>query len=123
MRQTQSGPEGGETPTGPLSHPDGGKLVITGRYVASRVELSSEHLVSRCWVHRRTHSMASKFGEITEDQVALIAVAIGAERIDGIASYSALRDEVPRRHRLSAMDLMQSQTRPREKIWEQKIRN
>lgn len=67
--------------------------------------------------------MASKIGEITEDQVALIAVAIGTERLDGIASYSALRKEVPKRHRLSAMDLIQSKKRPREKMWEQKIRN
>lgn len=67
--------------------------------------------------------MASKIGEITEDEVALIAVAVGAERHDGIASYSALRKEVPKRYRLSATDLQQSVTRPREEIWEQKIRN
>lgn len=67
--------------------------------------------------------MASKTGEITEEDVARIAVAIGAERADGIASYSALRREVPRRYALSAMDMVQSITRPREKIWEQKIRN
>ena len=67
--------------------------------------------------------MASKLGEITEDQIAMIAMAVGAERLDGIASYSALRKEVPKRHRLSPMDLMQSQTRKREKIWEQRIRN
>ncbi|GLH75764.1 hypothetical protein SSBR45G_06720 [Bradyrhizobium sp. SSBR45G] len=67
--------------------------------------------------------MASKIGEITEEEVALIAVAIGSERTDGIASYSALRKEVPRRHRLSALDMIQSTKRPREKMWEQKIRN
>lgn len=67
--------------------------------------------------------MASKIGEITEEDVALIAVAIGAERTDGIASYSALRREVPKRYALSSMDLVQSVTRPCEKIWEQKIRN
>ncbi|MBR0964561.1 hypothetical protein JQ554_12440 [Bradyrhizobium diazoefficiens] len=67
--------------------------------------------------------MASKIGEITEYEVAMIAVSIGAARSDGIASYSALRKEVPMRHRLSAMDLIQSKKRPREKMWEQKIRN
>jgi len=67
--------------------------------------------------------MASKLGEITEDEVALIAVEVAAERHDGIASYSRLRAEVPRRYRLSAADLQQSVTRPNEAIWEQKIRN
>jgi hypothetical protein len=67
--------------------------------------------------------MVSKIGEVTEDDVALIAVTIGSERHDGIASYDALRKEVPKRHSLSAMDLVQSVKRPREKMWEQKIRN
>lgn len=67
--------------------------------------------------------MASKPGEITEEEVALIAVQIGAERKDGIASYDNLRTEVPRRHRLTAADRKRSLTRPRELIWEQKIRN
>jgi hypothetical protein len=67
--------------------------------------------------------MPSKQGEITEEKVALIAVQIGAERIDGIASYDSLRREVPSRHRLSAADLQQSVTRQNEAMWEQKIRN
>jgi hypothetical protein len=65
--------------------------------------------------------MVSKIGEITEDEVALIAIAVGMEH--PYASYSALRKEVPKRHRLSTMDLQQSIKRPREKMWEQKIRN
>jgi hypothetical protein len=67
--------------------------------------------------------MGSKIGEITEDEVALIAVTIGTERLDGIASYAELRKEVPKRHRLSAMDTLQSIKRPREEMWEQKMRN
>jgi hypothetical protein len=67
--------------------------------------------------------MVSKIGEITEDEVALIAIAVGMAHPHGIASYSALRKEVPKRHRLSAADLVQSVKRPREKMWEQKIRN
>jgi len=67
--------------------------------------------------------MVSKIGEITEDEVALIAVAVGMGHPYGIASYSALRKEVPKHHRLSALDLVQSVKRPREKMWEQKIRN
>jgi hypothetical protein len=67
--------------------------------------------------------MTSKVGEITENEVALIAVQIGAERKDGIASYDSLRTELPRRYRLSGVDVIQSVKRPREKMWEQKIRN
>ncbi len=67
--------------------------------------------------------MASKAGEITEEEVALIAVQIGDERKDGIASYDQLREEVPKRHNLSGADLIWSTTRPREQMWEQKIRN
>jgi hypothetical protein len=67
--------------------------------------------------------MVSKVGEITEDEVALIAIAVGMEHPHRIASYSALRKEVPKRYRLSATDLVQSIKRPREKMWEQKIRN
>jgi hypothetical protein len=67
--------------------------------------------------------MASKSGEITEEEVALIAVQIGAERKDGIVSYDDLREEVPRRHNLSPADLIRSITRRRERMWEQKIRN
>jgi hypothetical protein len=67
--------------------------------------------------------MASKTGEITEEEVALIAVQIGAESKDGIASYDVLREQVPQRYRLSAADCMRSVTRPNELMWEQKIRN
>jgi hypothetical protein len=67
--------------------------------------------------------MASRPNEITEEEVAIIAVQIGAERHDGIASYDRLRSEVPQRYRLSAADLQQSETRPNESMWEQKIRN
>ena len=67
--------------------------------------------------------MASKAGEITEEEVALIVVQIAAERRDGIASFDLIREEVPKRYRLSAADLAQSVTRPNEAMWEQKIRN
>jgi hypothetical protein len=67
--------------------------------------------------------MPSKHGEITEEEVALLTVEIAAEQHDGIASFSRIRREVPRRYKLSAADLLQSQTRPNEVMWEQKIRN
>jgi hypothetical protein len=61
--------------------------------------------------------------EITEEDVARIALEVGSERNDGLVTFDALRLEVPLRYRLSATDMRQSLTRPREKIWEQKIRN
>jgi hypothetical protein len=67
--------------------------------------------------------MASKSGEITEEEVALLVVEIAAEQADGIASYNRLRREIPKRYSLSAADLHQSITRPNEAMWEQKMRN
>ena len=67
--------------------------------------------------------MASKSGEITEEEVAMLTVEIAAEQPDGIASFARLRREVPGRYNLSAADLQRSVTRPNEAMWEQKIRN
>ena len=67
--------------------------------------------------------MASKPGEITEEEVAFIVVQIAAERRDGSASFDRIRAEIPKRYRLSVADLAESATRPNEAIWEQKIRN
>ena len=67
--------------------------------------------------------MASRPGEITEEEVAFIVVQIAAGRRDGIASFERIRAEIPRRYRLSPADLTQSETRRNEAIWEQKIRN
>lgn len=67
--------------------------------------------------------MASKPGEITEEEVARIAVEIGTERTDGIVTFDELREEVPRRYPLTRADRQRSVTRPGEAMWEQKIRN
>ncbi len=67
--------------------------------------------------------MASKSGEITEEEVAMLTVEIAAEQPSGIASYARLRREIPARSNLSAADLQRSVTRPNESMWEQKIRN
>jgi hypothetical protein len=67
--------------------------------------------------------MASKSGEITEEVVARIVVEIAAEQPDGIATFNRIRNELPKRYRLSSDDLAQSMTRPNESMWEQKIRN
>lgn len=67
--------------------------------------------------------MASRPGAITEEEVAFIVVQVAAERGDGIASFDCIRAEIPKRYRLSSVDLTQSLTRRNEAIWEQKIRN
>ncbi len=67
--------------------------------------------------------MASKSGEITEEEVAMLTVEIAAEQATGIASFARLRREIPTRYDLSAADLQQSVTRPNEAMWEQKMRN
>jgi len=67
--------------------------------------------------------MASKPEEITEEEVATLTVRIAAEQPDGVATFDQLRQEVPRRYNLSAVDRAQSLTRPNESMWEQKIRN
>jgi hypothetical protein len=67
--------------------------------------------------------MASKLGEIIEEEVAMLTIEIAAEQHNGVATFSRIRREVPRRYNLSATDLQQSQTRPNESMWEQKIRN
>src|SRR5690349_15896204 len=67
--------------------------------------------------------MASKAGEISEEEVALLTVEIAVEQSNGIASYDLLRMGIPKRYKLSAADLAPSVTRPHESMWEQKIRN
>ena len=67
--------------------------------------------------------MASKPGEITEEEVAIVVVQIASQQQNGIASYEKIRQELRRRYPLSAADLTLSVTRPSEAIWEQKIRN
>lgn len=61
--------------------------------------------------------------DITEEEVARLAVEIAAEQEDGVATFDCLRKEIPRRYRLSAGDLRRSITRPNEPMWEQRIRN
>lgn len=67
--------------------------------------------------------MSSKYGEITEEEVARLVVEIASEQRDGIAAFSRIRREVPQRYELSAADLTQSEKRPNEAMWEQKMRN
>ncbi len=67
--------------------------------------------------------MGSKTAEITEEEIARLTVEIAAEQFNGVATFSQLRQEIPRRYNLSAADLQQSVTRPNEAMWEQKMRN
>lgn len=67
--------------------------------------------------------MASKPGEITEEEVAFIVVQLASEQDNGIATFDLIREEVPRRFPLTAADRTRSVTRPNERMWEQKIRN
>lgn len=60
---------------------------------------------------------------VTEEEVALAVLAIAEQRADGIASFDQIRDEAPRHLALDSEDLAQSDTRPNEPMWHQKIRN
>jgi hypothetical protein len=60
---------------------------------------------------------------ITENEVAAIVIDIASERTNGIATYDMIRSEVPKRYKLSSEDLIWSETRKNEKMWEQKMRN
>src|SRR4029077_1601729 len=67
--------------------------------------------------------MASKAGEITEDEVAYVVGQIAAEQSDGIATFDLIREELPQRYPLTRADRARSETRRNEAMWEQKIRN
>lgn len=67
--------------------------------------------------------MASKSGEITEEEVAYVVVQIASEQEDGIATFDLIRDELPQRYPLTRADRTRSVTRRNEAMWEQKIRN
>jgi len=60
---------------------------------------------------------------ITENEVAFAALKICAAQPNGVASFRRLKREIPDIVALTAADLRQSVTRPREPMWHQKIRN
>lgn len=67
--------------------------------------------------------MASKAGEITEDELAFVVVQIASGQPNGIATFDDIRDLVPRLYPLTRADRIRSLTRRNEAMWEQKIRN
>jgi hypothetical protein len=60
---------------------------------------------------------------VTEAEVAEAVEAILQDRSSGRATIKELVEEIPNRISLSADDLVQSQTRPNEALWEQQVRN
>ena len=59
----------------------------------------------------------------TEHEIATAVLKIAAGQQDGIATFHRIRREVPKHVSLSSGDRQQSQTRPNEELWEQRIRN
>lgn len=62
-------------------------------------------------------------GRSTENEIAEIVLAIAADQASGIATFHRIRKELPARMELTEGDMKKSTTRPRERMWEQLIRN
>jgi len=68
--------------------------------------------------------MARKDPErIEEAEINKVVLAVLAEHPTGRMTVIAIRAEFPRYARLSAKDHMDSETRAREELWEQQVRN
>lgn len=62
-------------------------------------------------------------GRTTEAEFSKIVLGILANNGTGDASFSDLIQEIPNLIKLTASDLTQSDTRPNEPIWHQRVRN
>lgn len=60
---------------------------------------------------------------VTEQEVAIAMMHVLAGRHIGRATFQQLKQEIPAYLNLSEEDLAQSETRPNEPMWEQKLRN
>lgn len=60
---------------------------------------------------------------VTENEVAYVALQIAAKQRNGIATFKRIKSEVPKYLNLSPEDRQQSKTRPNEELWEQRVRN
>jgi len=60
---------------------------------------------------------------VTETDVAFAVLQIADRQPDDLATFYRLKREIPDVLKLTADDLRKSPSRPREKIWEQQIRN
>jgi len=59
----------------------------------------------------------------TELELSRVVLEILAEMPNGSAAISQLIGRIPQRIALTAEDLAQSETRPNEAVWEQRVRN
>jgi len=59
----------------------------------------------------------------SENEIAQAVVDILATTTSGEATLAYLRKRIPNRVQLTSDDMIQSQTRPREALWEQRLRN
>lgn len=60
---------------------------------------------------------------VSENQVAYVAIQIAANQSNGIATFKRIKSDLPKYIDLSPEDRRMSKTRPREEVWEQRIRN
>ncbi|PSH68567.1 hypothetical protein CU102_12445 [Phyllobacterium brassicacearum] len=67
--------------------------------------------------------MPDAMNRTTEGELSAIVLQILAESADGQATFGMLVDAIPARINLTAADLVQSDTRPAEAVWEQRVRN
>lgn len=59
----------------------------------------------------------------TENEIAEAVLRILASTVSGEATLSALKKKIPAEVKLTPDDLTQSDTRPNEPMWEQRLRN
>lgn len=67
--------------------------------------------------------MPDEYNRTTEAELSEIVLQLLAESPNGRLTFSELIDEIPNRLRLTPEDLVQSQTRPAENVWQQRVRN
>lgn len=67
--------------------------------------------------------MANSNGHTSEAEIAAVVVAILKQTAGGQASYTDLVQEIPKHIKLTPADLVQSNSRPNEAVWEQRLRN
>ena len=67
--------------------------------------------------------MPNRSNQVTEGEIGKAALVVAASKIDGVATFEELKREIPDLVSLTSEDRAQSQTRPNEEMWEQKVRN
>jgi hypothetical protein len=67
--------------------------------------------------------MPDQYNRTTEAELSEVALRIMSERTNGQVTFAELIAEIPRRILLTEEDREQSQTRPAEEVWEQRVRN